>query len=281
MLVLEDIDKCRTSIDEVRRSGQTVGLVPTMGALHKGHLSLIHAARERCDFVAVTIFVNPTQFGPGEDYESYPRTREADLLTCERAGVDVVFMPSETAMYPEGAKTTVHVREVSDGLCGAGRPGHFDGVATICTKLFNILPAHQAFFGEKDYQQMVMIRRMVRDLDQPIEIVACPTVREPDGLAMSSRNAYLSASEREQAAGLSRGLFAARDRIVNGERDATDIVGGIRDEILSTGSAGIEYIEVVDPETLASVKTITGSVRICLAVRIGRCRLIDNVGVVL
>ena len=252
-----------------------------MGALHKGHLSLIHAARKRCDIVAVTIFVNPTQFGPGEDYGSYPRTRDADLLACERAGVDFVFMPSIAAMYPEGAKTTVHVREVTDGLCGAGRPGHFDGVATICTKLLNILPAHQAFFGEKDYQQMVMIRRMVRDLDQPIEIVACPTVREPDGLAMSSRNAYLSASEREQAVGLSRGLFAARDRIISGERDAAEIVGGIRKEILSAGSVDIEYIEVVDPETLMPVNTITGSVRICLAVRVGPCRLIDNVGVTL
>ncbi len=281
MLVLEDINTCRTAIADVRQSGQTVGLVPTMGALHEGHLSLIRTARERCDIVAVTIFVNPTQFGPDEDYENYPRTREADLKACERGGVDFVFMPSVTAMYPQGDKTTVHVREVPDGLCGAGRPGHFDGVATICTKLFNILPAHQAFFGEKDYQQMVMIRRMVRDLHQPIEIVECPTVREPDGLAISSRNAYLSASEREQAVGLSRGLFAARDRIISGERNAAEIARGIRDEILSAGAVDIEYIEVVDPETLMPVKTITGSVRICLAVRVGPCRLIDNVGVVL
>jgi len=279
MVVLEEIEPCRRAVRDAQRSGHTVGLVPTMGALHEGHFSLIRAARERCDRVAVTIFVNPTQFGPGEDYQTYPRTLESDLAACETEGVDLVFHPATETVYPEGAKTTVHVNGVTKGLCGPCRPGHFDGVATVCAKLFNILPADLAFFGEKDYQQMVMIRRMALDLNLPIEIVPCPTVREPDGLAMSSRNAYLSADERKQAASLSRGLFAAADRIAVGERRAAAIVAIIRDQVLSAGPADIEYIEVVDPDTLESLKRIEQPVRICLAVRIGSCRLIDNIGV--
>ncbi len=279
MVVLEETEPCRLAVREARRSGRTVGLVPTMGALHEGHLSLIRAARERCDFVAVTIFVNPTQFGPGEDYQTYPRTLESDLQACETEGVDLVFRPATETVYPEGAQTTVHVDGVTKRLCGPCRPGHFDGVATVCAKLFSILPADLAFFGEKDYQQMVMIRRMALDLNLPIEIVPCPTVREPDGLAMSSRNASLSGEERKQAASLSRGLFAAADGIAAGERSAAAIVAVIRDRILWAGPADIEYIEVVDPDTLEGVKTIDGPVRICLAGRIGSCRLIDNIGV--
>lgn len=279
MVVLEEIEPCHLAVREAQRSGRTAGLVPTMGALHEGHLSLIRAARERCDYVAVTIFVNPTQFGPSEDYQTYPRTLESDLRACESEGVDLVFRPARETIYPKGAQTTVHVDGVTKGLCGPCRPGYFDGVATVCAKLFGILPADLAYFGEKDYQQMVMIRRMALDLNLPIEIVPCPTVREPDGLAMSSRNAYLSTDERKQAASLSRGLCAAADRIVAGERSVAAIVAVIRDRILSAGPADIEYIEVVDPDTLESVNTIDRPVRICLAVRIGSCRLIDNIGV--
>jgi pantoate--beta-alanine ligase len=190
-----------------------------------------------------------------------------------------VFAPDVDAMYPPGSQTTVHVSGLTEGLCGAWRPGHFDGVATVVAKLFNILPVDLAFFGEKDYQQMVMIRRMARDLDMPVEIVPCPTVREPDGLAMSSRNAYLSKGDRKQAVSLSRALFAARDRVTAGERDAKSLTERIREEIRAAGPAEIQYVEIVDPETLEPLSTIDRSARICLAVRIGTCRLIDNVAV--
>jgi len=249
-----------------------------MGAFHAGHLSLVDEARRRCDHVAVTIFVNPTQFVPGEDFEAYPRTLETDLRACEQAGADLVFAPSLEEMYRPNAMTKVSVAGLTKGLCGAARPGHFDGVTTVVAKLFNILPADMAFFGEKDYQQLVVIRRMVTDLDIPIEIVACPTVREPDGLAMSSRNAYLSPPQRAQAVVLSAALFDAGDRIGAGQRDAKELVQRIRDRIESAGPCAIDYVEIVDPETLEPVRSITAPVRICLAVRIGECRLIDNVG---
>ncbi len=279
MLILKDIEPGRRAVRDAQRTGHSVGLVPTMGSLHEGHLSLIRAARERCGYVAVTIFVNPTQFGPNEDYESYPRTLEADLRACEKAGVDLVFNPSVETIYPQGAQTTVHVSLVTQGLCGAGRPGHFDGVATVCAKLFNILPADAAFFGEKDYQQMVMIRRMARDLNLPIEIVSCPTLREPDGLAMSSRNAYLSNEERRQAGGLNRALLAAADRVAAGERNVQNITGTIRQEIVAEGPTNIEYVDVVDAKTIEVLQVVDRPARICLAVRIGSCRLIDNVAV--
>ncbi len=279
MVVCKDIETCRQAVREARRAGRSVGLVPTMGALHEGHLSLIRAARARCAYVAVTIFVNPTQFGPDEDLDKYPRQLSTDLAACEQAGVDLVFTPDVETMYPAACHTNIHVGGVTGGLCGASRPGHFDGVATIVTKLFNVLPADMAFFGEKDYQQMVMIRRMVRDLMIPIAIIPCPTVREPDGLAMSSRNAYLSADQRKQAASLSRALFAAVDRIGAGERDAGKITSVIREEILSAGPADIEYCDVVDADTLEVLNAIDRPARICLAVRIGSCRLIDNVGI--
>ena len=281
MQVLKEIEPCREAVREARRQGHVVGLVPTMGALHDGHLSLVREARQRCGFVAVTIFVNPTQFGPNEDYESYPRAVAADLAACEAAGVDLVFNPDAATMYPPNSNTTVHVAGLTEGLCGASRPGHLDGVATVVAKLFNILPADLAFFGEKDYQQMVMIRRLADDLKMPIKIVACPTVREPDGLAMSSRNAYLSSSERKQAVSLSRALLDAAGRIAAGRRNAAECTRRIRDDIQATGSAGIEieYVDVVDAETLAPLSIVDRPARICLAVRIGSCRLIDNVSV--
>ncbi|RME39756.1 MAG: pantoate--beta-alanine ligase [Planctomycetota bacterium] len=279
MDVIRDIEPCRRTVREAQRQGRRVGLVPTMGALHEGHVSLIRRARRRCDYVAVTIFVNPTQFAPGEDYEQYPRTLEADLEVCKREGVDLVFAPSTDVMYAPDASTTVHVGGVTEGLCGPHRPGHFDGVATVVTKLFHILPADQAYFGEKDYQQMVMIRKMVRHLNVPIEIVACPTVREEDGLALSSRNRYLNPAERKQAVSLSRALFEAQRRVDEGERDASRLCEAIRETILAAGPARIEYVEAVDAETLTPLKTIDRPARICLAVRIGSCRLIDNVAV--
>ncbi len=277
--MIEDIEACRGVMRRARRDGKTTGLVPTMGALHKGHVSLIDAARKHCDFVTVTIFVNPTQFEPGADLDAYPRRPDADLAACKSAGADLVFSPDASAMYPDDQSTTVHVPGVTEGLCGAHRPGHFDGVATIVARLLNIVPADVAFFGEKDYQQLAMIRRMVRDLNIPTEIVGCPTIREPDGLACSTRNAYLSKRERGQAACLSRALFAAVDRIRTGQRDAEKITTAVRDEILAAGPAEIEYVDVVDASSLEILDKIDRPARICLAVCIGSCRLIDNVGV--
>jgi len=279
MRVYKDIDPCRQAIRAIQQTGETAGLVPTMGALHEGHASLIHAAKAHCTRVAVTIFVNPTQFAPTEDYAAYPRPLEADLRACESAGVDIVFAPSVETMYPSGVKTSVHVNRLTDVLCGPLRPGHFDGVATVVAKLFHILPADEAFFGEKDYQQLAVIRQMVRDLNMPIEIVGCPTVREPDGLAMSSRNAYLTAAQRNQATCLSRALFYAAERLQRGRFNVAAITHEIRQEIAAAGPALIEYVEIVDANTLEPLSAVDRPARICLALRIGSCRLIDNVGV--
>ena len=279
MNVFSEIEPCRNAVREAQKRGGLVGLVPTMGALHEGHLSLVRAARTRCTTVAVTIFVNPSQFGPDEDLDAYPRTSQVDLPTCESEGVDIVFTPSVATMYPPGTATTVHVGGLTEVLCGRWRPGHFAGVTTVVAKLFNILPADIAFFGEKDYQQFIVVRQLARDLDMPIEVVACPTVREDDGLALSSRNAYLSAQERKQAASLNRALFTAARRAASGGRSASKLTDGIRAEILSAGQAEIEYVDVVDENTLKIMTTIDRPARICLAVRIGSCRLIDNVHV--
>jgi pantoate--beta-alanine ligase len=279
MIVVSEIEAARQAVRHVQRQRRTVGLVPTMGALHAGHLSLVHAAAGRCDSVAVTIFVNPTQFGPSEDFQQYPRPLETDLAACESAGVDLVFAPTVETMYPRDSLTEVTVGRITEILCGPGRPGHFTGVATVCAKLFNILPADVAFFGEKDYQQLAVIRRMVRDLNMPIEIVGCPTVREPDGMALSSRNQYLSPDERKQATSLSRALFKAVGRIAAGERQVNAVADEIRSEILATGPAEIEYVDIVDAVTLELLTAVDRPARICLAVRIGSCRLIDNVAV--
>ena len=276
MVVSGEVEAVRQAIAEARRQGQAVGLVPTMGALHEGHLSLVRAARQDCEVVAVTVFVNPTQFGPGEDYEAYPRPLEQDLEACRREGVDLVFAPGVETMYPFDSVTTVQVEQLTERLCGAQRPGHFAGVTTVVAKLFHILPANAAYFGEKDYQQLTVIRQMVRDLNMPIRIVGCPTIRAQDGLALSSRNAYLSAAQRRQARSLSRALFAARKRVADGERSVTALIGEMRASIESAGPCGIDYLEIVDPVTLEPVELITTGARACLAVRIGRCRLIDN-----
>lgn len=275
-----DIPTCRQAVQSAQRDGTLVGLVPTMGALHEGHLSLIRAAKERCGFVAVTIFVNPTQFAPTEDLDTYPRTLDADLRACEAEGVDLVFAPSVETMYPpEECKTTVRVSGVTEHLCGRHRPGHFDGVATVVAKLFSILPAELAFFGEKDFQQFAVIRRMAADLNLSTEVIACPTVREADGLAMSSRNVRLTSDHRRQATSLSRALFSARGIIDNGERDASRIISGIERTILAAGPAEIDYVEIVDAATVQPLSILDRPARICLAVRIGACRLIDNIAV--
>ncbi len=276
MHVVKDISEARCAVRALRLAGRSVGLVPTMGALHEGHRSLMRVAAGRCDAVAVTIFVNPRQFGPAEDLAAYPRPIREDLAACEAEGVAIVFTPEVATMYPPGATTAVHVAGLTEGLCGAHRPGHFDGVATIVTKLFNILPADAAFFGEKDYQQLQVIRRFVADLNIPIEIVGCPTVREADGLALSSRNVYLSAEHRAQAPALHRAMQAAAARVAKGERDVAVLSAAMRAEILAAGPFSIDYVEIVDADSLAPLARVDRPARICLAVRIGGTRLIDN-----
>ena len=277
MLVHAEIGPARQWVLAAQHAGRTVGLVPTMGALHRGHLALVERARAECDAVAVTIFVNPTQFVPGEDFERYPRPLDADLAACHAAGVELVFAPAVATMYPAGSVTEVHVAELTAGLCGPHRPGHFTGVATVVLKLFHILPADAAFFGEKDYQQLVVIQQLARDLDLPIRVVGCPTVREPDGLAMSSRNAYLSEAERAQARSLSAALFTARDRVAAGELDTAALLAEMRATITQAGPCTIDYVEIVDPTTLAPLPRVDRPARACLAVHVGACRLIDNV----
>lgn len=258
-------------------AGRRIGFVPTMGALHEGHRSLIRAARAACQDVIVSIFVNPTQFGPGEDFDRYPRPLEADLAACCAEGVDAAFCPSVQEMYSQDAATKVTVSRLAEGLCGAHRPGHFDGVTTVVAKLFNIVQADVAFFGQKDAQQAAVIRRMVRDLCIPIEIVVCPTVREPDGLAMSSRNVYLSPAERTQALSLSAALRWAQERVATGERKTLELVRGMRRQIEAAGPCAIDYIEIVDAEELTPKAVVEGRCLVALAVRIGKTRLIDNV----
>lgn len=279
MNIYTEINKCREAVRAAQQNDNTVGLVLTMGALHDAHLSLIQESRKQCDVTAVTIYVNPTQFSPNEDFENYPKPLEKDLLACKQEGVDIVFTPDQLTMYGNDAKSIVQVQQLTEGLCGAHRPGHFEGVATIVTKLFNILPANKAFFGEKDYQQLVVIQQVVRDLNIPIEIIPCPTVRDSDGLAMSSRNVYLSESQRKQAISLSRSLFHARDKITSGEHQSSIIKADIQKEITSSGPVEIDYLEIVDAQTLEPMVTIDRKARICLAVHFGSCRLIDNIGV--
>ncbi len=277
MEIARTIAATRAAVTTARRAGRTIGCVPTMGALHAGHLSLVEAARRDGTFVVVTIFVNPTQFGPHEDYARYPRDEAGDLRQCERAGANLVFLPSVEEMYPPGTVTTVHVARLTATLCGPCRPGHFDGVATVVTKLLNIVQPDRAYFGRKDYQQLAVIRQMVRDLNTPVEIIGCPTVREPDGLAMSSRNAYLTPDERQRALALSRALIAAREAIVGGERDPAAVEATMRAVVEAARPTGIDYVSVVDPVTLQPIERIAGPVLAALAVWFGRTRLIDNV----
>jgi len=248
-----------------------------MGALHEGHLSLVRRARERTGFVVLSIFVNPTQFGPGEDLAAYPRTLERDLELARDAGVDLVFAPEAAEMYPPGFATKVRVERMSEPMCGAGRPGHFDGVALVVAKLLNIVRPDVSVFGQKDAQQAVIVRRLVKDLDLPGEVDVAPTVREPDGLALSSRNRYLSAEERAAATALSRGLFRARAAWDGGERDADRLLGALRAEIEAEPLVRTEYAELRLLETLDPWTGDGGPVLMAVAARVGRARLIDNV----
>lgn len=277
MRTVRTVAALRAALEPVRDAGATVGLVPTMGAFHQGHLSLMRAARERCDLVVVSLFVNPTQFGPGEDLAAYPRDEERDAARAAAEGVDLLFVPPVGEVYPDGAATTVSVAgPLTAGLCGATRGvGHFDGVATVVAKLLNMVSPDRAFFGEKDAQQLAVIRRMVSDLDIPVEIVGMPTIREPDGLALSSRNAYLSPDERKRAVALRRALDAVEQAISDGERDPVAArAAGLT--VMSDHGVGPEYLELVSPDSLAPVTTIDGDVLVAVAARVGPARLIDN-----
>ncbi len=259
-----------------REAGLSVGLVPTMGYLHEGHESLIDAARAACDRVLVSVFVNPIQFGPTEDLGSYPRDLERDATICPAHGADAVFHPTGDDMYPAGFSTYVSVEGLTETLCGASRPGHFRGVCTVVTKLFNIVRPHRAFFGQKDAQQLAVIKRMVADLNMDVQVVGCPIVREPDGLAKSSRNTYLSAQERQAALVLSRAIRAAEQTVRAGERDAARVRAILEEEIASEPLAYLDYAQVVDGLTMEPVDTIGQTALVALAVRIGETRLIDN-----
>ncbi len=259
-----------------RAMAGAVGFVPTLGYLHDGHRSLVHASRERDDHVIASIFVNPTQFGPNEDFERYPRDEERDLALLRDEGVDTVFLPSVEEIYPEGASTFVNVEGLTDGLEGAHRPGHFRGVTTVVAKLLHIVAPHRAYFGRKDAQQLAVVRRMVRDLHIDVEIVAMPTIREPDGLAMSSRNAYLSAQERSAALVLSQALGRAAELFASGERSAERLREAMRDLIAREPLAQVDYVSVADAESLREVDTLGKPAIASLAVRIGATRLIDN-----
>lgn len=254
-----------------------MGLVPTMGFLHEGHLSLARRARMECDLVVMSIFVNPTQFGPEEDLESYPRDLGRDLALAEEAGVDVVFHPSAAEMYAPGHATWVDVEGLTEHLCGARRPGHFRGVTTVVSKLFAVCEPDRAYFGGKDAQQALVIRRMARDLDEAVEVIVCPTVRESDGLAMSSRNAYLTPAERVQAPVLHRALVEAEALIAGGERDPRVVVAAIVGRLAEAPSASVDYVEVVSTSDLRPTDRIDGEVLVAAAVRLGGTRLIDNV----
>jgi pantoate--beta-alanine ligase len=283
MEIVRDIAGLRSAVAQARASGRRVGFVPTMGALHRGHLALIERARQDCPFVVVSIFVNPTQFGPNEDYARYPRDEAGDAEKCRAAGASLVFMPPVHVMYPPGTSTSVRVARLTDHLCGPARPGHFDGVALIVCKLFNLVQPDAAYFGEKDAQQLAVIRRMVADLDFPIQIVGCPTVREPDGLALSSRNEYLSEDERRRAPALYAALSAARERIRAGERSVAALLDGMRRTIDAASPTKIDYISIVDADALQPVEGELEpgrAVLIAMAVWFGRTRLIDNVAVV-
>ena len=277
MITLTTVADVRAACDAARARGARVGFVPTMGFFHEGHRSLMRAARSDTDLVVVSLFVNPTQFAPTEDLAAYPRDPVGDAAVAETEGVDVLFVPDVAAMYPAGACTTVHVNSLTDGLCGATRAGHFDGVTTIVAKLFSIVGPCRAYFGRKDAQQLAVIRRMTTDLDVPVEVVGCPLVREVDGLAMSSRNAYLDAEERAAATVLAGSLYLASEAVVGGQRDAAAIRRLIAETVGRSPLVCLEYAEVVDAATLVPVDRLTGDTLVALAARVGKARLIDNV----
>ena len=274
--VIHTASEIQSRANRLRREGKTIAFVPTMGFLHKGHLSLMREGRKRTDVLIVSIFVNPTQFGPEEDLEAYPRDFERDIERCRQAGVDAVFAPAPDELYGRNFQTYVALEKLPHHLCGRSRPVHFRGVATIVTKLFNIVKPHVAIFGQKDFQQLAVIRQMVRDMNFDIEIIGGPTVREADGLAMSSRNTYLSPAQRTSALCLHQSLQNAREMVRKGERDASKIIAASTALIESRPETQIDYVTICDPDTLEDVTTIENPVLMALAVKVGRPRLIDN-----
>jgi len=278
MRIIENVPELRAYVEDARRSGKDIGFVPTMGFLHEGHCSLMRRARRENDVVICSVFVNPIQFGPNEDYEAYPRNSERDSALMVQEGVDVAFMPSVDTLYPEGFHTAVEVTgSLTRGLCGASRPGHFKGVTTIVAKLFNLVQPHRAYFGQKDAQQVAVIRRMVRDLNMPVEIVPCPIVRESDGLALSSRNAYLSPEERKNALGLSRSLFELESSVRGGETEVSKLKSTLIHTLQAIPGSSVDYAEIVSEETLLPCERVDGKTLVALAVKIGKTRLIDNI----
>ncbi len=277
MKVAKTINSVRKAVAVARRAGRRIGFVPTMGALHEGHISLIDRAVKQCDFIVVSIFVNPTQFGPGEDFKKYPRPMKADLKICREHGVDIVFNPTPEVMYGAESLTWVDVEKISEPLCGGSRPGHFRGVATVCAKLFNIVGPDVAYFGQKDAQQAVLIKRMIADLDFPIKVVVCQIVRAADGLALSSRNKYLSKQQRKDATCIYKSLQAGRKMITKGTKDPKRVIAEMR-KILRTADSlsSIDYISIVDTEMLQDVSRIESRVLVAVAAKFGPTRLIDN-----
>jgi pantoate--beta-alanine ligase len=277
MQIINNINEMQTLAANLRQQGKKIGFVPTMGFLHEGHLSLMRIARTKCDVLVVSIFVNPTQFGPTEDFEKYPRDFEKDEKLCNQEKVDIIFYPSREEMYSEPYHTFVNVSELSETMCGLSRPGHFQGVVTVVAKLFNIVKPHLAVFGQKDYQQALIIKQMVKDLNFEVEILTGPIVREADGLAMSSRNKYLSPEEREKAQLLFKSLEMAKKLVKDGKYETEFISRQIRDLILQSRGMVIDYITIVDGRTLRPIEEISENTLIALAVKIGETRLIDNI----
>ena len=277
MDVVQTINEVRELVKKARSEGKTVGFVPTMGALHEGHLSLIRAADEKCDFVVVSIFVNPTQFGPAEDIDKYPRPLEKDIELCDKNNVDVVFNPTVEQMYRQENLTWVNVDKLTQCLCGASRLNHFRGVATVCTKLFNIVKPDFAFFGQKDAQQAVVIKRMVSDLNMDLDIIVCPIIRDADGVALSSRNAYLTPEQRKHAALLYKSLQNCRQMIEQGEKNSQTLTDQMRNILAGSPLIRVEYIDVVDFDSLESVARVSAKTLIAAAIRIADTRLIDNI----
>lgn len=276
-MLVKTIKEVRNIIKQNKLREKTVGLVPTMGYLHEGHLSLIRKAKQDNDFVIVSIFVNPIQFGPNEDFEDYPRDLDRDYKLAIEAGADLIFNPSVEEMYPQEIKTFVEVQDLTENLCGLSRPGHFRGVTTVVAKLFNIVQPDKAYFGQKDAQQVSVISKMVQDLNFDLEIVPCPIVRENDGLAMSSRNVYLKAMERKSALLLSQSLFQAQELINKGERNAKNIKDFITATLQKDEKCDIDYVKIVNFDTLKDIEILEGNVLVALAVKIGKTRLIDNI----
>ncbi len=277
MEIINSIDEIKSILREIKSSGKSTGLVPTMGFFHDGHLSLMKEAVRSCDYNVVSLFVNPIQFGQNEDLESYPRDLERDINAAKQNGIDLIFNPSVEEMYPNNYDTYVSVENLTKGLCGKRRPTHFRGVTTIVTKLFNIIQPDRAFFGQKDVQQSIVLKKMVQDLNMSIEIVVCPIIREQDGLAMSSRNVYLSKEERNEAPLLYKSLQNAKQMIENGEMSTTNILITLYNELSSLKTGSIDYIEVVDYQNLKPLDIINTKVLIALAVFFGKARLIDNI----